>query len=194
VHDPVEAVAREVIEQMHAYQRPKWQVCWMLAKRLRQHRLEAQDDVLRRAARAAAEHAEAVGLEYPLDADDLVIDMLARWNKIRVTTENVVLAMAQQARARPGTFHVEVPAPIRLLVDTLWHLSQLGGRGVASPSQRSLAEALGCEQQMISSYLQVAVLLGLIECVDPKFIPGRKAKTWKVRVGPKHTPPKAEEP
>jgi hypothetical protein len=197
----VEAVACAAIDDMLAKRRPYWQAGFLVVRRLRQHGLEPEPDVLVRAARAAVEHAAEVVvgikyrgvIEYPLDADDLAIEMEAVWSKIKFVDSNVVLTMARLARERPGTFHVTVPDPIRLLVGTLWHLSQLGGRGVASPSQASLAEALGREPRMVSRYLRAAEQYGFITCVDPKFIPGRKAMTWKVLVGPKYTPPEADE-
>jgi hypothetical protein len=183
-------VACAVITEMVANSRPRHETGFWLARRIQQHRLEREPDVLLRAAQAAVTHAEQIGSDYTWDVDDLVIEMAAVWPKIKFVDSNVVLTMARQARERPGTFRPLPPAPIRLLVDILWRLSQLGGRGVAQPSQTSLAEALGCERRMVSRYLQIAEEhFGLIECVDRKFIPGRKAMTWKVNVGSTYTPP-----
>jgi hypothetical protein len=190
----VEAAAHAAIDQMVDHDRPTWQAGFWLARALRQHRLEAQPDVLARAARAAVARADALGSDYDLDADDLVIDMVAVWGSIKITDGNVVLAVAQHARARPGTIDVPVPAPIRLLVDIIWRLGQLGGRGVAHPSQKWLAKALGCEPRMVSRYLRVAAQepLRLITCVDRKYTPGRKGMTWKVNLE-HYTPPGADE-
>jgi hypothetical protein len=183
-----------VIDEMVAHRRPRHETGFWLAKRIRQYRLDQEPDVLGRAARAAVEHAETIGSDHIWDVDDLMIEMADVWKKIKFVDSDVVLAMARRARAHPGTFRPVPPPVIRLLVDTLWHLSQLGGRGVAWPSQMALARALGREPRMVSRYLRLAEEeFGLIKCVDPKYIPGRKAKTWKVLVGPKYTPPKVDE-
>jgi hypothetical protein len=193
-HDGVAAVACAAIDEMVANKRPRHQTGFWLAKRIQQYRLGQEPNVLMRAARAAVEYAQLIGSDdYTWDVDDLVFEMAAVWQKIKFVDSDVVLTMARRARARPGTFQPEPPEVIQLLVDTLWYLSQLGGRGVASPSQLALARALGREPRMVSRYLQAAEQYGLIECVDPKFIPGRKAMTWKVLVGPKYTPPEVGE-
>jgi hypothetical protein len=191
----VVAVACAAIDEMVAHQRPRHETGFWLVKRLLQHRLEGEPDVLNRAAQAAVLRAEQLGSDvYICDADDLAISMAVVAPKIKFVDSDVVLTMARRARERPGTFSPMPPEPIPLLVDTLWHLGQLGGRGVASPSQLSLATALGRERQMVGRYLELAEKhFGLITCVDRKFIPGRKAMTWKVNVGPKYMPTKVDE-
>src|SRR5262249_23654837 len=193
-HDAVEAVARAGIDQMVDHDKPTWRAGFWLARALQQHRLEREPDVLVRAAHAAVARADALRSDYDLDPDDLGIEMGAVWDSIKIVDSNVVLAVAQQARERPGTFRVTVPERIQLLVDVLWRLGQLGGRGVAHPSQKGLAKALGCEPRMVSGYLRVAAQdpLRLITCVDPQYIPGRKGMTWKVSLE-HYTPPGAEE-
>jgi hypothetical protein len=169
-------VARDVIEEMAAGERPAYQVAFWLARAFKARGACPDGRQLRAASAAALVHTD----EHPLcdgdvtaflDAEELAFQVESLWPRIRSTATILELA----ARGVPES----APRFARFLA-IAWDLQKLVGEADIYLPQRRLADLLGCAQRQVSSYVAVACARGWLECVNPTYAPGRRAKTYRV--------------
>lgn len=114
-----------------------------------------------------------------------VIMLAVALKRVQVRSiENRLLVAAAHALEEPVPSCLGFASPgLKRAYQVLARFQRLVGDEPIHPGQPQLAAVLGCSQPQVSAYLSTFETLELIACVDAKYIPGVRAKHYRVRLG-----------
>jgi hypothetical protein len=114
--------------------------------------------------------------------------MSSVWSRVKSVENRLEIAAQEAPREAIPAVLGQASAGLRHCFQVLTRFQRLVGDEDVHPGQVQLAAVLGCTQATVSDYLETLEHVGLVVCVSDDYAPGRRSKSYRVRLDELGTP------